>query len=47
MLRAWVDQGVLVSLPDRGKRNMAYAKPDRTAEPSLLSGLPDNNGTGD
>lgn len=26
MLRDWVQQGLLVSLPDRGRRNAAYAK---------------------
>jgi ATP-dependent DNA helicase RecG len=27
MLKDWVQQGVLVALPDRGRRNAAYAKP--------------------
>jgi ATP-dependent DNA helicase RecG len=27
MLKEWVQQGVLVALPDRGRRNAAYAKP--------------------
>jgi ATP-dependent DNA helicase RecG len=45
LLAAWRDQGLLVALPDRGKRNMAYTKPGRNGEqPSLLSELEDNNG---
>lgn len=44
MLGAWVEQGLLEPLPDRGKRNMAYTKPAQAGEqPSLLSGLGDNN----
>lgn len=45
MLIAWRDQGLLVPLPDRAKRNMAYAKPTKTGaeQGSLLSGLEDNN----
>lgn len=43
MLRAWVDQGVLEPLPNRAKRNMAYAKPAQPVEqPSLLSNALDN-----
>ncbi|OIQ72626.1 hypothetical protein GALL_457440 [mine drainage metagenome] len=43
MLRAWEDQGVLVRLPDRAKRNMAYTKPTQPFEqPSLLSEAEDN-----
>lgn len=43
LLAAWRDQGLLVSLPGRGKRNMAYAKPAHGAEGgSLLSTLSDN-----
>ena len=46
MLTAWRDQGLLVPLPDRAKRNMAYTKPIKfgTEQGSLLSGLEDNNG---
>lgn len=45
MLAAWVDQGLLEPLPDRGKRNMAYTRPSQAGEqPSLLSGLEENNG---
>ncbi len=45
MLAAWREQGLLVPLPDRGKRNMAYTKPARKGEQSdLLSGLEENNG---
>lgn len=45
MLVAWRDQGLLVAVPGRAKRNMAYTKPtkgDNEAE-GLLSGLEDNN----
>lgn len=43
MLKAWVDQGVLVPLPDRAKRNMAYTKPEQPAsQQSLLSEPQDN-----
>ncbi len=43
MLAAWVDQGLLVALPGRGKRNTAYTKPARAPEQaSLLSMGPDN-----
>ena len=43
MLKAWVDRGLLEPLPNRAKRNMAYAKPARSAEqPSLLSNALDN-----
>lgn len=45
LLKAWVDQGVLVPLPGRGKRNMAYVKPSQSAvQDSLLSDLQENNG---
>lgn len=44
MLGAWVEQGLLEPLPDRGKRNMAYVKPSQVGEqPNLLSGLEENN----
>ena len=47
MLGAWVEQGLLEPLPDRGKRNMAYTKPSQAGEqPSLLSGLEENNNDG-
>lgn len=43
-LTSWRDQGLLVPLPGRGKRNMAYTKPEAgDSESSLLSGLGDNN----
>ena len=41
MLGAWRDQGLLVALPDRAKRNMAYAKAE-AEEPDLLSNGLDN-----
>lgn len=45
MLVAWRDQGLLVPVPGRAKRNMAYTKPTKaeTEVGSLLSGLEDNN----
>jgi ATP-dependent DNA helicase RecG len=43
MLKAWVEQSVLVPLPDRGKRNMAYSKPTQPEELGLLSEANDNN----
>lgn len=43
LLRQWVEQGVLEALPDRGKRNMAYRKPQEPlSEPDLLSESSDN-----
>ncbi len=43
MFRAWVEQGVLVQLPDRAKRNMAYAKPAQAGgQADLLSSGLDN-----
>lgn len=43
MLKAWEDQGMLARLPDRAKRNMAYAKPAQASEQAdLLSSVPDN-----
>lgn len=43
MFKAWVEQGLLDPLTDRGKRNMAYVKPARAAEQlSLLSEALDN-----
>lgn len=45
LLTSWRDQGLLVPLPGRAKRNMAYAKPDGSqAELGLLSEGQDNNG---
>ncbi len=45
MLRGWVERGLLAPLADRGKRNMAYARPAQASEqPGLLSGLEENNG---
>lgn len=45
MLTTWREQGLLVQLPGRAKRNMAYVKPSRRDEPlGLLSGAPENNG---
>jgi ATP-dependent DNA helicase RecG len=44
LLTSWREQGLLVPLPGRAKRNMAYAKPGvASAELSLLSVLEDNN----
>ena len=43
LLAAWRDQGVLVALPGRGKRNMGYTKPNEMPLQShLLSLLEDN-----
>lgn len=43
MLKAWVEQGVLLQVPDRAKRNMAYLKPQQPMEQgSLLSDVLDN-----
>jgi ATP-dependent DNA helicase RecG len=47
MFKEWRDQGLLVPLPDRGKRNMAYTKPARGAESQgLLSMLEENKPEG-
>ena len=44
-LAVWREQGLLVPLPGRAKRNMAYAKPAQGGENgSLLSVLEENNG---
>lgn len=44
MFNEWVEQGVLVRVPNRGKKNTAYVKPQQAAEQgSLLSAAPDNN----
>ncbi len=42
MFAVWREQGVLAPLPDRAKRNMAYAKPSQTEQPDLLSGDTEN-----
>lgn len=49
MLVAWREQGLLVPVPGRAKRNMAYTKPTKaeTESGSLLSGLEDNNAGND
>lgn len=39
MLAAWREQGLLVALPDRGKRNMAYTKPTQADDPTGASGV--------
>lgn len=45
LLAAWREQGLLVALPGRGKRNMSYCKPAQRNEPvTLLSALEENNG---
>jgi len=47
MLTGWREQGLLVALPGRAKRNMAYTKPSVADGPiSLLSHLEDNNDDG-
>lgn len=45
MLVAWRDQGLLVPVPGRAKRNMAYTKPTKGQDVAegLLSGFEDNN----
>lgn len=43
LLTAWREQGVLVPLPERSKKNMAYTKPTKTDEQSgLFSEAEDN-----
>ena len=45
MLIGWREQGLLVPLPGRAKRNMAYTKPSAADNPiSLFSPLEDNKG---
>jgi ATP-dependent DNA helicase RecG len=34
LLAGWREQGLLVALPDRGKRNMAYTKPAQVDSPT-------------
>lgn len=46
LLVAWRDQGLLVALPGRAKRNMAYAKPQApeiAGSGALFSGVAENN----
>jgi ATP-dependent DNA helicase RecG len=44
LLTGWRDKGLLVQVPGRARRNMAYMKPTGgTFDPSLLSSLEDNN----
>lgn len=43
MLKAWCADGVLEPLPGRGKRNMAYRKPQAEPQDPLFSGDADNN----
>lgn len=43
LLTAWREQGLLVPLPNRAKKNMAYTKPAKADEqPTLFSDLKDN-----
>jgi ATP-dependent DNA helicase RecG len=43
LLTTWRDQGLLIQLPTRGKKNMAYTKPSQSQEPAdLLSDGEDN-----
>jgi predicted HTH transcriptional regulator len=43
LLTAWREQGLLVPLPDRAKKNMAYTKPTKADEqPALFSDAEDN-----
>lgn len=37
MLKDWVQQGVLAALPDRGRRNAAYAKSATPSNGSLFA----------
>jgi ATP-dependent DNA helicase RecG len=39
MLKTWVEQGVLVALADRAKRNMAYTKTAQAIQPDVQSDL--------
>jgi ATP-dependent DNA helicase RecG len=48
LLTAWREQGLLIPVPGRAKRNMAYTKPNGAgSELTLLSALEDNNHVGD
>jgi ATP-dependent DNA helicase RecG len=43
LLTTWRDQGLLIQMPTRGKKNMAYTKPSQSQEPAdLLSDGADN-----
>lgn len=45
MLKDWVDRGLLVPLAGRGKRNMAYTRPELSPDQGALFSRPsDNNG---
>lgn len=45
MLTGWREQGLLVALSGRAKRNMAHTKPSAADNPiALLFSLEDNNG---
>ena len=47
LLTSWREQGLLLALPGRAKRNMAYTKLGAADNPiSLLSPLEDNNDDG-
>lgn len=43
LLTAWRDQGLLAPLPGRGKRNMAYTKPDEADSDLELLSMPEDN----
>lgn len=43
MLKAWCEGGLLLPLPHRGKRNMAYTKPAQESQDPLFSPAEDNN----
>ena len=43
MLKTWLEQGVLVALADRAKRNMAYAKSTLADKPGDLFSTPTDN----
>lgn len=44
LLGSWREQGLLMALPGRGKRNMAYTKPAQEGQTlSLLAALAENN----
>lgn len=43
LLKAWCEDGLLLPLPHRGKRNMAYIKPAQDTQDPLFSPPADNN----
>jgi len=45
LLGVWREQGLLVALPGRGKRNMAYARPTQGTEAQGLLSAPGENNT--